>query len=106
MIFGFQVCIADLTDRLPLPVGVQALACAPLWALQRYSPSSMGWVTEAPTIAEGVRGSFPLRGDASLDMLKQFGSRMSAVDEKDILPGRDRLADLGFSVEPTSALDW
>jgi threonine synthase len=31
---------------------------------------------------------------------------MCAVDEQEILPGRDALARLGFYVEPTSALVW
>jgi len=31
---------------------------------------------------------------------------MCAVDEDEILPGREALARLGFEVEPTSAIVW
>jgi threonine synthase len=31
---------------------------------------------------------------------------MCIADEKEILPGRDALARLGFFVEPTSAIVW
>jgi threonine synthase len=107
MMLGFQALQhAGITNHVPVPVGVQALACAPVWAVQRYGASAMGWVTESPTVAEGVRVRFPVRGDTVLGMLGEFGGEMIAVDEEDILKGRDQLADLGFSVEPTSAIVW
>jgi len=107
MLQGFQALThAGITDRVPVPVGVQALACAPVWAIRRYGASGLGWVTESPTVAEGVRVRFPLRGDTVLGMLGEFGGDMIAVDEEGIIQGRDQLADLGFSVEPTSAIVW
>lgn len=97
---------AGLIDRLPQMVGVQALACAPLWALFRYGASGLGWVAEGETLAEGVRVSFPVRGDAVMQMIAENNAMLVAVDEPDILPGRDQLAQLGFYVEPTSAIVW
>lgn len=97
---------AGLIDRFPTLIGVQALACSPLWALHTYGPSGLGWVMERETIAEGVRVRHPRRGDAVLDAISQHNGGFIAVPEEAILAGRDQLARLGFYVEPTSALVW
>jgi threonine synthase len=97
---------AGLIQHLPRLVGVQARACAPLWALSSYGPDGLAWVTEAPTLAEGVRVRYPLRGDAVLKAVEESGGMFLVVDEADILTGRDHLARRGFYVEPTSALVW
>ena len=104
---GFERLLhARQIERLPRLVGVQARACAPLWALHTYGPAGLHWVTEEPTLAEGVRVSQPLRGDALLDLLAAGHGLLLAVDEEEILPGRDELARRGFYVEPTSAIVW
>lgn len=97
---------AGLVERIPQMVGVQALACAPLWALYRYGAAGLGWVAEGETLAEGVRVRFPMRGDAVMQMIGEHDGLLVAVDEADILPGRDQLARSGFYVEPTSAIVW
>lgn len=104
---GFAALKAcGLIQRLPVMAGVQALACAPLWALYRYGAAGLGMVAEDETLAEGVRVRFPMRGDAVMQMLAAQSGVLAAVDEPDILPGRDQLARLGFYVEPTSAIVW
>lgn len=97
---------AGMIPTLPQLYGVQALACAPMWALSAYGPDGLAWVTEAPTLAEGVSVRYPLRGDAVMQAVKATGGGFIAVDEADILPGRDQLSSRGFYVEPTSALVW
>ena len=97
---------AGTISREPMLVGVQARACAPLWAVFQYGAAGLGWVTEGDTLAEGVRVKHPLRGDALLQMLWANRGMLLAVDEENILTGRDRLARLGFYVEPTSAILW
>jgi threonine synthase len=97
---------AGLIDHLPVLVGVQALACAPLWAVYRYGAAGHGWVSEGETLAEGVRVKHPVRGDAVLQTLASSQGYFFAVEENTILPGRDALKALGFSVEPTSAIVW
>ena len=97
---------AGMVDTLPALVGVQALACAPLWAVSQYGVAGMSWVAEGETLAEGVRIKHPLRGDALLQMVENSLGTFVAVDEPYILPGRDQLARLGFYVEPTSAIVW
>jgi len=104
---GFEaIKNAGLIERLPRLVGVQARACAPLWALASFGAAGLGWVAEAPTLAEGIRISRPERGDAVLKMVEGSHGMFLAVDEEEILPGRDELARRGFYVEPTSAVVW
>ncbi len=97
---------AGLIERLPTLVGVQALACAPLWALFQYGAAGLGMVVEGETLAEGVRVRHPARGDAVMQLIAEQKGHLAAVDEPDILPGREALARLGFYVEPTSAIVW
>ncbi len=97
---------AGLIERIPQMIGVQALACAPLWAISHYGASALGRIEEGQTLAEGVRIKHPLRGDAVLNFAAQNDGYFTAVDEPHILPGRDSLARLGFYVEPTSAIVW
>jgi threonine synthase len=97
---------AGLIQQAPRMVGVQARSCAPLWAVSSYGPNSLSWVSEAPTLAEGVRVLHPLRGDAVLNAVEASKGFFLAIEEQDILPGRNQLARRGFYVEPTSALVW
>jgi threonine synthase len=92
--------------RRPYLVGVQARACAPLWAVSKYGAAGLAWVTEGETLAEGVRLKHPVRGDLVLQAVEASQGSFVAVEEEDILPGRDQLAHQGLYVEPTSALVW
>jgi threonine synthase len=93
-------------SRLPLLIGVQARACAPLWAVSKYGAAGLAWVTEGETLAEGVRLKHPVRGDLVLQAVEASQGFFVAVEEDQILPGRDQLARQGLYVEPTSALVW
>ena len=97
---------AGLTDSLPTMVGVQARACAPLWVLSTSGMSALGFITEGPTLAEGVRVKRPLRMGPLLQMVEARHAEFIPVDEADILRGRDELAKRGLYVEPTSAITW
>jgi threonine synthase len=97
---------AGVIDHIPRLVGVQALNCAPLWAVYNHGQAGLGWVTEGETIAEGVRVSTPIRGDAVLTAIQSSQGTMLVAPEENILPGRNELARRGFYVEPTSAIVW
>jgi len=102
---GFQALqSAGEIDHIPVLVGVQASACAPLWAAFSGGVSGLYPISEGETVAEGVRIIRPLRGDAVLQAIAESGGKMIAVDEEIILKGRDALARIGLYVEPTSAL--
>lgn len=102
---GFQALqSAGEIDRIPVLVGVQASACAPLCAAFTGGVSGLYTISEGETVAEGVRIIQPLRGDAILQAIAESEGKMIAVDEEKILKGRDALARIGLYVEPTSAL--
>lgn len=90
----------------PVLVGVQARACAPLWALSTQGAAGLAWVSEGDTLAEGVRVLQPLRGDELMLAVEASGGRFVAIEEEQILPARDALAKAGLFVEPTSAIVW
>lgn len=97
---------AGLIARVPALVGVQARACAPLWAVASYGMAGMGWVTEGETLASYLRIRYPLHGDGVLQMVLSNRGLFVAVDEDAIQAGRDELAQRGFAVEATSAVVW
>jgi threonine synthase len=104
---GFTVLRqAGLISRIPTLVGVQARACAPLWALFVSGPAGLTWVSEGETLAEGIRIRHPVHGDAVYQMVEKNSGFFVAVDEEEILPGLEALAQRGFYVEPTSAVVW
>jgi len=104
---GFEALYnAGIIERIPTLVGVQARACAPFWALTTHGPAGLAWVAEGDTLAEGIRIHHPVRGDVILRWMESHQGSFVAVDEEEILPGRDQLAQRGLYVEPTSAVTW
>ena len=63
-------------------------------------------VSEAETVAEGIRVVRPIRGDAVLVAISECGGAMVAVDEAAIRVGHNALARMGLYVELTSAVVW
>jgi len=104
---GFEALrAAGLTASIPKLIGVQARACAPLWAVSAYGAAGLSWTADGETVAEGIRITHPIRGDAVLQIVNSSGGAFLAVDEEEILPGLRALARRGFYVEPTSAVVW
>lgn len=104
---GFRALLeSGEIEVMPRLIGVQARACAPIWAVQASGAAGLVMVREGETIAEGVRIARPLRGDTILAILKSDAGRMIAAEEAEILRGRAALGHEGFFVEPTSALVW
>lgn len=97
---------AGLIEVLPRLVGVQARACAPIWAVFTSGAVGLGWVSEGMTQAEGIRILQPLRGDAVLKAIDETAGWMEAVDEEQISAARNALGARGLYVEPTSAVVW
>jgi threonine synthase len=104
---GFQALMeAGRINQMPLLVGVQAQACAPIWAILKYGRSGLVLTSEGQTIAEGIRIRYPLRGDEVIHMVEKYGWVILAIPEDDILSGQAELARHGFFIEPTSAVIW
>jgi threonine synthase len=96
----------NIKKNIPKIIGIQARACAPLWAMYIGDETGTESFTEIPTIAEGVRVRTPLRGDNVLRAVEMSHGFICVAEENDILPSRDALSRLGFYVEPTSAIVW
>lgn len=97
---------AKLIERLPRFIAVQAMACAPIWAVYRYGRDGLRWVTEGQTIAEGIRVFQPVRGDAVLAAIAETDGVVLAYEDDAIRAGRQALAHLGLYAEPTCGVVW
>ncbi len=104
---GFKTLrAAGLIEQMPRLIGVQARACAPLWARHTRGPAGLAEVTEGATLAEGIRVLHPARADAILAAIRESAGTLLAVDEPAIAAGRAALARLGLYAEPTSGIVW
>jgi threonine synthase len=104
---GFEALRADNQQNVrPRIIGVQAHACAPLWAIFTAGGKKTGPVEDNFTLAEGVRVINPLRKEAVISAVVDSAGTIDVVGENEILPAREALARLGFFVEPTSAIVW
>jgi threonine synthase len=73
-------------------------------AFQQHSVELAEMDRNAKTIAEGVVVAKPVRWKKILSESQKNHWIGVAVQEEEILPARQRLARMGFFVEPTSAL--
>jgi threonine synthase len=104
---GFQALRQNgRIDRIPRLFGVQAAACAPVWAVHRGGAAALLLVAEGETAAEGIRVRNPLRGDQALAAIELSGGTVTVVEEAPIEAARRELAQAGIDVEPTSAVVW
>jgi threonine synthase len=104
---GFEALLrAGVISALPRMIGVQAQACAPVWAAHTSGRSGLALVQEGETRAEGIRVRFPVRGDAVLAAVSATGGTMVVVGEDELLHAWDVLGRAGVNVEPTSAVAW
>ena len=104
---GFEVLLRHRRiDRMPRLIGVQAAACAPVWAVHQGGAAALTLVSEGATVAEGIRVRNPLRGDEVLRAIDRSGGRMAVVEEERIEAARQHLSANGIDVEPTSSVVW
>jgi threonine synthase len=96
---------SGLIEKMPRMVAVQAARMAPIaLAFQQHSIELADVDLNAKTIAEGVVVAKPVRWKRILTEFQQNNWIGVSVAEEEILPARQRLARMGFFVEPTSAL--
>lgn len=92
--------------RLPHFVGVQAENCSPMAMLFNKAITDYADAPEGKTLAEGVRVSRPVRGNAIIKELEESDGEIIAIREEEITPALVELAEMGIYSEPTSALVW
>ena len=93
-------------EHLPLLFGVQAAACAPVWAVFHGGAAALTLVAEGETLAEGIRVRTPLRGDEVLRAIERSQGAMTIVEDDRIEAAQQQLAAAGIDLEPTSAVVW
>lgn len=99
---GFKELTASKVIKgQPRLIGVQALACAPIYAAAHGLSLSLN-----KTVAEGVAVTNPPRIDQIISAVCDTGGDIVAVSEPAILNAVDELASFGLWVEPTGAISW
>jgi threonine synthase len=97
---------AGLIEHTPRLIGVQAEACAPLWQRMHRGDAPGETVKEGKTLAEGIRIVEPVHAGRILAAITGSGGDIVVVSERAIRDGLRKLAGLGISAEPTSAVVW
>jgi threonine synthase len=96
---------AGLIKKIPRMVAVQSERMAPICKIFHEKLSALPEMNNNEiTIAEGVVVSNPVRWKRINQALQESEGICLSIKEEDILPAREKLARLGFFVEPTSAL--
>lgn len=105
MMKGFEALVAaNVLAQEPYYLGVQAAACAPVATAYQKTSLKVANVIPGNTLAEGVKVSEPVRGDAILSHISATRGKIVEVDDERLVQSYRDLARLGFFVEPTSAL--
>jgi len=94
---------AGIVPRLPRLFCTQAAACAPIVRAFAAGAESTAPIEPASTVAEGIRIGRPARGREIVSALRRTEGGAVSVSDEEILAARDALAQMGISVESTSA---
>ncbi len=95
---------ARLAKRVPRFFGVQSRACAPLYEAYMRGGKDPSQVAARRTSAVGVRIARPPRGREVLAAVNESGGAMLNVSDAEIRRGQALAANLGWYVEPSSAV--
>ena len=103
---GFKELMeGGIIDSMPKLLGVQSMACSPLYEAAREGKDNPDPFTQTErTIAEGVCLAKPGRGRAILRAMRASGGAMEIVNDEEVVEGIRTLATRGIFVEPTSAI--
>lgn len=102
---GFQeLDRAGFVEHMPRFFGVQARACAPIYEAFARGSESPATVAPSRTTADGVRISNPPRGREVLRAIADTGGAMLNVSEAEIRRGQALAANVGWYIEPASAV--
>lgn len=105
--YGFQELLANrLIGRMPKIIAVQAENCAPLATAYRNGQQKAEAVANKGTLAEGIAIAAPARSKQILEAVRGTGGTFIEISEEEILTARQLLADKGFYVEVTSAINY
>ncbi|AXI00799.1 pyridoxal-phosphate dependent enzyme [Sporosarcina sp. PTS2304] len=93
-------------QKMPKIVAVQATRCAPLAkAYEDGQPLAEAVINEG-TVAEGIAIAAPARSKEILEAVRKTNGTILTIDEEEIVQARTTLAEKGFYVEITSAINY
>jgi threonine synthase len=95
---------ANVIDRLPQIIGVQAANCAPLANAWKHNGNPQNDDSMRETIAEGIAIPHPVRAYDILESVKATNGDIITVTEKEIIDALAYIRKKGYYIEPTSAV--
>lgn len=107
LIKGFEgLKMACSTHEEPFYLGVQSNGCSPVYDAFARGELSLREPILSDTIAEGVKVSSPVRGNAILRKICEHRGKIISIGDDQLLRAYHDIAKKGFFIEPTSALVW
>ncbi len=101
---GFtELLTAELIERMPRLIAVQAQNCSPLLEMWEQDLSELPHTTTTPTRAEGIAIAAPARAAQIIDLVRSTGGDIISVSEEEISAAHKKMARSGWFIEPTSA---
>lgn len=97
---------SGLIETFPQIVVIQSAHCAPLAKAYEKEEIVPAQVTPKPTLAEGIAIGVPMRGKEMLQMIYEHHMHVITVEDVDILPARQALAQKGIYCEHTTAANY
>lgn len=105
--YGFKELVENrLIEKMPKIIAIQAANCAPLVKAYEMGEVSAKPVTNIGTVAEGIAIAAPARSKQILEAVRETNGTFISVKEDEILSARKLLADKGFYVEVSSAVNY
>ncbi len=94
---------ANLINRLPKMIIVQAANCSPVVSAIKQGKKEPIPFRHVQTVAEAISGGDPPGGEEIVLKSQQYGWLAEDASEEEIMEGQHELARSGFFVEPASA---
>ncbi len=92
-----------MIKRIPKLVGIQSVACAPLYQAFQKGLDEPLPIKKKETIAEGIAIAEPIRGKQVLEAVRETGGEILVVREEEIRRSLAEMGRRGYFIEPTSA---
>lgn len=105
--YGFKELLKNrLIEKMPKLIAIQAANCAPIFSAFENGAVMVAPVVNDGTLAEGIAIAAPARGKQILEAVRETNGTFIDVQELEIESARSMLADKGFYVEITSAVNY
>lgn len=101
---GFKELVkAEIIDKRPKIIGVQALNCSPLYEAFNEGLTYIPEIETFPTLAEGIAIAKPIRGKQMMQYVELSEGSFLVVTEDEIKEAFFDIARMGYFIELTSA---